>query len=426
MCSFVDSFVITDDFTVSNDNRMQAFERSISLLQSKSNYIQNAQYPFVDLTTAEPIVHPLADAIQKGANVFTPEHLRNYTTAQNMYDLRTTIIKYLHETDIKNINDKNIVLGSSVFSILCELFTCKAFCWNKDCDTILADVPLFGHYIELFKRMKIKMTFLTSKKEHGYRIDPNMLDIAIQTHRPRIFLFQNPVNPTGVVYTKEDMEKIATVLQKYPILVVCDEIFKHCSINTSVKDFSIGGIYGMDERTITLRGFSKTFNIPGLRISYACMPSTLVQIMNDPLCGFSYPEVITAKEMLITAIKDNLLLYKYAPMYIQELSVIKDIIKKRNTSNPESVILHIEPCATNVVLIGFIGACGTKYKDLHINNSNDFAYFLKHIVGIDLPSGEAYFIDGKYMVMRIPLYFSNKNDVFNRIFNAMDKLLLPF
>ena len=111
------------------------------------------------------------------------------------------------------------------------------------------------------------------KNENEFRLTPEELESVI-TPKTKILLINYPNNPTGAIMTKEDLEKIASVIIKHDLLVVSDEIYSE--LTYVGKHFSIGALPNMRERTITINGFSKTFSMTGWRLGYVMGPKAII------------------------------------------------------------------------------------------------------------------------------------------------------
>ena len=111
------------------------------------------------------------------------------------------------------------------------------------------------------------------KNENEFRLTPEELESVI-TPKTKILLMNYPNNPTGAIMTKEDLEKIASVIIKHDLLVISDEIYSE--LTYVGKHFSIGSLPNMRDRTITINGFSKTFAMTGWRLGYVMGPKAIV------------------------------------------------------------------------------------------------------------------------------------------------------
>ena len=111
------------------------------------------------------------------------------------------------------------------------------------------------------------------KNENEFRLTPKELESVI-TPKTKILLMNYPNNPTGAIMTKEDLEKIASVIIKHDLLVISDEIYSE--LTYVGKHFSIGALPNMRDRTIVINGFSKTFAMTGWRLGYVMGPKAII------------------------------------------------------------------------------------------------------------------------------------------------------
>ena len=110
------------------------------------------------------------------------------------------------------------------------------------------------------------LKYINTTIENDFKPTPKQLEEAI-TKNTKAIIFSSPCNPTGTVFTKEDLEGYRNILAKNPeIIVISDEIYEH--INFTEKHTSIGSLEGMNDRTITMNGFSKGFAMTGWRLGY--------------------------------------------------------------------------------------------------------------------------------------------------------------
>lgn len=140
-------------------------------------------------------------------------------------------------------------------------------------DEVIVFSPYWVSYREMIKMTGAKAVYVHARIEHDFKVTPAQVQAAI-TPRTKMVLYSSPCNPTGAVYSKEELTAIAGVLQLYPnIFVVSDEIYEYISF--SGKPFSIGAIPHMRDRTITVNGFAKGFAMTGWRLGYMGAPATI-------------------------------------------------------------------------------------------------------------------------------------------------------
>ncbi len=115
---------------------------------------------------------------------------------------------------------------------------------------------------------------LETKAENDFKVTPEELR-ALITPKTKVLILPYPCNPTGAIMEREDLEKIAKVLEGTNIIVISDEIYSELNF-TKEAHVSAASIEGMKERTITINGFSKSFSMTGWRLGFACGPGALI------------------------------------------------------------------------------------------------------------------------------------------------------
>lgn len=392
------------------------------------DYLHNINSNMVDWTSAVPLFSPPFSVRQAGSYSFLYDNLEHYSQYNGDIELRNAIIKRFNRDNISNINSENIVVHTSVFEILDAIYDSLKLDIN---DSILIPTPTFGYYVLQASKHNIKVDFIHALQKTGWKIQPDALDKALTKTKAKIFLFTNPVNPTGVVYTKEEVEKLAKVLKKHKTLVLSDEVFKDILLCEDQKPYSIGAVEGMGDLTVTLNGVGKSMGLAGLRVSFASMPSWLQQVLYKPLCGLSKPAEKAATAALQNT-DENCHYLKHASFaYKEKLNQVKALTKAldkdlRHKFDPYSThdiaCLYVEPQAANVALVSFPGIKGKIYGSCRIETGVQLASYLAQHAGVALVPGEASFFSGHEMVLRIPLSAPNLKQGFEKIKKALLQL----
>ena len=216
-----------------------------------------------DFDTPVPIGKEGIQAIQDG---FT-----NYTQNMGTPELREEIKKKL-------MRDNGLDYG--VDQILCSngakqsvALAISALC--RPGDEVLIPSPYWVSYPEMTRFAGANPVALDTTVEQQYRVDPGSLEAAI-TPNTRMFILCSPSNPTGSVYSKEELEAIAEVMRRHEhVFVLSDEIYEYVIFDAEHTSFA--ALPGMKERTITVNGFSKGFAMTGWRLGYMAGPKSIVK-----------------------------------------------------------------------------------------------------------------------------------------------------
>ena len=144
-------------------------------------------------------------------------------------------------------------------------------------DEIIIPQPSYVCYEPIAALCGCKPVIIETKAENDFKITPEELRAAI-TPRTKALILPYPCNPTGAIMERADLEAIAAVLRDTNILVISDEIYAELTFGDA-SHVSIASIDGMQERTVLINGFSKTFSMTGWRLGYACGPTPVMEQM---------------------------------------------------------------------------------------------------------------------------------------------------
>ncbi len=215
----------------------------------------------VTLTAGEPDFptpfHIKTAAIKAIQNNFT-----GYTINAGIPELRKAIAeKFKRENNITFDPSQIIVSNGAKHSIYNTL---KAIC-NKG-DEVIIPAPYWVTYPEMVKLVDATPVFIQTTEKNDFKMTPEQLK-RVLTKKTKALLFCSPCNPTGSVYTREEIEALAAVVAKADIYVLSDEIYEKV-IYDGTKHFSMGSIPAVKEHVVTINGVSKAFSMTGWRIGY--------------------------------------------------------------------------------------------------------------------------------------------------------------
>lgn len=210
--------------------------------------------------------------IKKAAIKAIQNNFTRYTANEGYPNLLQAIIeKFSKENDL-HFEPKNILVTSgakhAIFNSL------MAVC--NPGDEVVFQSPYWVSYPEMVKLTGAKSVIIETHAENGFKITPAQLEKAI-TEKTKVFLFNSPSNPTGAVYTKDEILALAEVLKKKDIFIVSDEIYEKIIFDNE-KHFAIGSVEELREKTITINGVSKAFAMTGWRIGYAAGKEKVIRL----------------------------------------------------------------------------------------------------------------------------------------------------
>ena len=234
------------------------------------------------------IVSEMKDAIYLGVgepDFETPWHIRDegiyslekgrtfYTSNAGLKELKIEICNYLKRRYDLSYHYENEVLvtvgGSEAIDIAMRAMVNPG-------DEVLIPQPSYVSYEPCALLTGAKPVIINLKHENQFRLTAQELEEAI-TEKTKLLVLPFPNNPTGAIMERKDLEEIAEVIKKHDIFVISDEIYSElCYTDQHV---SIANIEGMQERTILINGFSKSYAMTGWRLGYACGPKEIIEQM---------------------------------------------------------------------------------------------------------------------------------------------------
>ena len=196
----------------------------------------------------------------------------SYTGNRGLPELRQLISRYLAERFQADYPADRIIItvGASEGIDLALRTTCE------EGDEVLVPDPAYVSYAPIISLCGGVAAPVHCKAENGFIMTPEAIEKAV-TPRTKAIILAYPNNPTGAVMTREQLEAIVPVIEKYDLLIISDEIY--AELTYGGKHCSVASLPGMKERTVLLSGFSKAFAMTGWRIGYACAPEALDKAM---------------------------------------------------------------------------------------------------------------------------------------------------
>ena len=208
--------------------------------------------------------------IKEDAKAAIDKGLTKYTPSAGRVDLKEAIAAKLNrENNIKASASNIIVTSGAKYSIFVAMFSLLA-----PGDEVIIPSPYWVSYPEMVKLTLGKTVFLPTKRANDFKIDLADLEKAI-TSKTKLLILNYPSNPTGVTYSREELEAILKVVKEKKIFVLSDEIYE-ALIYDGREHTSFASLPGAFDSTITINGFSKTFSMTGWRIGYLAADERII------------------------------------------------------------------------------------------------------------------------------------------------------
>jgi len=280
-------------------------------LEAQGKSIVHLEIGEPDFDTPPNIIQVAKDALDRG---FT-----HYGPAAGLAEARQAVADYVNKTRGYNLWDADhVVITPGAKPIM---FYGMMACIDEG-DEVIYPNPGFPIYESVINFLKATPVPLKLKEEKEFSFDVADLE-ALITPKTRMVIINTPQNPTGGILTRDDLQKIAALAIKHDLIVLSDEIYSQVTYgdfqHTSITEFE-----GMQERTIILDGFSKTFAMTGWRLGYGLFPKEIAKVVaklqtNCTSCTSSFSQIAG-----IEALSDATL--PYVSEFLEEFERRRDVI----------------------------------------------------------------------------------------------------
>lgn len=246
--------------------RIQAMSSSATLVMSqKSRELSSQGVDVINLSVGEPDFHT-PDNIKKAAERAIEENFTYYTPVAGYLSLRKAISEKFRTENGVEFAPEQIVVGNGAKQSLCNVLLSII----NPGDEVIIPTPAWVSYMEMVKLAEGRVVELPASLEQGFKVSPAQLEGAI-TEKTRAVLLCSPSNPTGAVYSADELKGLVEVLAAHPeITVISDEIYEH--INFTGSYTSMASFKEIAGRTVIINGVSKAYSMTGWRIGYCACP----------------------------------------------------------------------------------------------------------------------------------------------------------
>ena len=242
-------------------------------MAAKARELRNAGKDIIGLSLGEPDF-TVPEFVKDAAIQAVKDDYHAYPPVDGYGDLKEAIIAKFKRDNGLTYGPSQIVVSTGAKQSLANL----AMVLLNPGDEVLLPVPYWVSYSDISKVAGGIPVEIPTSIDTDFKITPEALEAAI-TPRTKMMIYSSPCNPSGSVYSKEELRALADVLVKYPdIIVVSDEIYEH--INFVGEHVSMAGFDDMYDQTVTVNGVSKAFSMTGWRIGYIGGPEWIARACN--------------------------------------------------------------------------------------------------------------------------------------------------
>ena len=353
-------------------------ESATIAMARKSRELKAQGIDVISLSLGEPDFNT-PDFIKKAAKEGIDQNYSKYMAVNGYEDLRTTICdKFKRDNDVSyNINQIVVSTGAkqSIANVALSLI--------NPGDEVIIPAPYWVSYEEIFKMAGAVIVPIETTIENDFKITAEQLKNAIN-EKTKLMIYSSPCNPSGSVYSKEELRSLADVLVQYSsVVVVSDEIYEH--INFTDSYFSMAAFDDMYQQVVTVNGVSKSFAMTGWRLGYIGAPEWIAKACTKIQGQFTSGASSISQRAALAAVSSspNVILPMKEAFLERRNFMLKELrnIKGIKINEPKGAF-YLFPDVSELF--------GQQFDGKTVNNADDLCLFLLEEAKVALVTGNAF------------------------------------
>lgn len=391
-------------------NRLNRLAPSETLAMSqRSNDMKAQGIDIINLSVGEPDFNT-PDHIKEAAKQAVDNNFSKYSPVPGYMDLRKAIVTKLKKENGLEYTTNEILCSNGAKQSVCNTLMALI----NDGDEVIIPAPYWVSYPQMVKLAGGDPVIVSAGFDQDFKMTPEQLEAAI-TPKTKMLIICSPSNPTGSVYSKEELKGLADVILKHEdLFVLADEIYEH--INYIGKHESIAQFPGMKERSIIVNGISKAYAMTGWRIGFIAAPEWIVKGCNKLQGQYtSGPCSVSQKAAEEAYIGSQECVDEMRKAFERRRDLIVKLaneIPGLEVNNPEGAFYLFPKCSS------FFGKSD---GNTTVNTSTDIAFYLLETAHVATVGGDA-FGDPECFRMSYATSDENIHEAMRRIKEALAKL----
>ncbi len=360
-------------------SRLNRLAPSATLAMSqKSGEMKAAGIDVINLSVGEPDFNT-PDHIKASAKQAIDDNWSRYSPVPGYADLRDAVVAKLKKENGLDYKPSEILVSNGAKQAVCNAVMALV----DDGDEVIVPAPYWVSYPQMVLLAGGKPVHIPARYDQNFKITPEQLEAAI-TPKTRMLILCSPSNPTGSVYSKEELKALSEVILKHEDLyVLADEIYEH--INYVGKHESIAQFPGMKERAIIINGVSKAYAMTGWRIGYMAAPEWIVKGCNKLQGQYtSGPCSVSQKAAVAAYMASQDCVEEMRKAFERRRDLIVSLVKEipgLEVNIPDGAFYVFPKCKSYL---------GKTDGERVIKDTNDFAMYLLEVGHVATVGGDAF------------------------------------
>ena len=391
-------------------NRLNRLAPSATLAMSQKSSEMKAQgIDVINLSVGEPDFNT-PEHIKEAAKKAIDDNWSKYSPVPGYPELRKAIAEKLQKENGLSYTTNEILVSNGAKQSVCNTIMALV----NDGDEVIIPAPYWVSYPQMAKLAGGEPVIVNATFEQDFKITPEQLEAAI-TPKTKMLILCSPSNPTGSVYSQEELDALAEVVKKHDnMFVLADEIYEH--INYVGKHASIAKSEGMKERAIIVNGVSKAYAMTGWRIGYIAAPEWIVKGCNKLQGQYtSGPCSVSQKAAEMAYVASQMCVEEMRQAFERRRNLIVTLAKDipgLEVNVPQGAFYLFPKCSSFY---------GKSYGARTIKNSTDLAMYLLEEGHVATVGGDA-FGDPDCFRMSYATSDENIKEAMRRIKETLEKL----
>ena len=363
-------------------NRILNMAESETLaMTAKARELKAQGKDVISLSIGEPDFNT-PDVVKEAAKKAIDDNFTHYPPVPGYPDLREAISKKFKRDNNLDYKPEQIVVSTGGKQSIYQVVQCLV----NPGDEVIIPTPYWVSYKEIVRVAEGKCVYVKTDIENDFKVTPEQLEAAI-TPKTKLIMFSSPSNPTGMLYTKEELRGIADVVARHEnIFVMSDEIYEH--INFGGKHESIAQFPDVKERVVTVNGVAKGFAMTGWRIGFIGAPLAIAKACNklqgqvtSATCSIAQMATIRAMEMDPATSED---IINMRNIFRQRRDMVYELLREipgLKVRMPQGAFYFFPDVSSYY---------GKSFNGTKIENSTDMAFYLLNEANVATVMGSAF------------------------------------
>jgi aspartate aminotransferase len=360
-------------------SRLELFAEPETLKMAKlGRELRSQGIDIIDLSLGEPDFDT-PEHIKESLKKAVDDNYSHYTPVAGFPDLREAVCTKLRRDNQLEYKQENILVSTGAKQSLANVVMAIV---NKG-DEVVIPTPFWVTYSEIVKLAEGNVVLVRTSIENKYKITPAELEAAL-TEKTTLFMFSSPCNPSGSVYSKEELEGLVAVFRKFPeVFIISDEIYEY--INFVGKHESIAQFDDIKDRVIVINGLSKGYAMTGYRLGYIAAHPTIVKACEKLQGQYTSGATAVTQRGAIEALTGDL-----APSIAMNVEFTKRRARMLELLKSIPGVEIAEPDGAFYVFPVIKAYFGKKIGDQLIKDADDLCMYLLNTAHVSTVTGRAF------------------------------------